>query len=113
MDGWICGCETFPLVDCCVSCSSIADTDEHRSLVQGLARIKETISEVNDQVSEYEKAVRLRDIGLRLEPKSVGWQKEGQVLRREELIHGNRTLLHEVTVTWKTSGRQKGLWRVS
>lgn len=86
-----------------------ADTDEYKSLVQGLALIKETISQVNAQVSDYEKAARLRDIGLRLESKSQGRMKDGQVLRREDLIQGNRTLLHEGTVTWKTTGRQKGV----
>lgn len=86
-----------------------ADTDEYASLVQGLALIKDAISQVNDNVSEYEKAARLREIGLRLEPKSQSRLKEGQLFRREDLIQGNRTLLHEGAVTWKSSGRQKGL----
>ncbi|XP_056246840.1 rho guanine nucleotide exchange factor 18a isoform X1 [Seriola aureovittata] len=89
-----------------------ADTDEHKSLVQGLERIKDTISEVNDQVSEYEKFVRLREIGLRLEPKSQGRQKDGQLFRREDLIQGNGTLLREGAVTWKSSGRQKDIHAV-
>ncbi|CAJ1072685.1 rho guanine nucleotide exchange factor 18a [Xyrichtys novacula] len=83
------------------------DTEEHQSLVQGLALIKETISQVNDQVSEYENASRLREIGLRLEPKSQGRMKDGQLFRKEDLIQGQRTLLHEGSVTWKTSGKQK------
>lgn len=86
-----------------------ADTEEYKSLVQGLALIKDAISQVNDQVSEYEKAARLKEISLRLEPKSQGRLKDGQLFRREELIQGNRMLLHEGTVTWKSSGRQKGL----
>ena len=77
--------------------------------MQGLTLIKETISQVNDQVSQYEKAVRLREIGQRLEPKSLGRRKDGQLLRREDLIQGTRPLLHEGAVTWKSSGRQKGL----
>ena len=89
-----------------------ADTEEHKSLVQGLVRIKDTIFQVNAQVSEYEKAARLRDIIQRLEAKSQGRQKDGKVLRREDLIQGGRTLLHEGTITWKISGRQKGVWRV-
>lgn len=80
--------------------------------MQGLELIKDAISQVNDQVSEYEKAARLREISQRLEPKSQGRLKSGQVLRREDLIQGNRSLLHEGTVTWKSSGRQKGLRRV-
>lgn len=86
-----------------------ADTDEYKSLVQGLALIKETITQVNNQVSEYEKAARLREIGMRLEPKSQGRLKEGQLIRREDLIQGNRTLLHEGAVTCRASGRQKGV----
>lgn len=86
-----------------------ADTEEYKSLVQGLSLIKDTISRVNDQVSEYEKATRLKEIALRLEPKSQGRLKDGGLFRREDLIQGNRTLLHEGTVTLKSSGRQKGL----
>ncbi|XP_036939232.1 rho guanine nucleotide exchange factor 18a [Acanthopagrus latus] len=89
-----------------------ADTDEYRSLVQGLALIKETITQVNNQVSEYEKAARLREIGMRLEPKSQGRMKEGQLIRREDLIQGNRTLLHEGPVTCRASGRQKDIHAV-
>ncbi|XP_034064869.1 rho guanine nucleotide exchange factor 18-like isoform X2 [Gymnodraco acuticeps] len=89
-----------------------ADTEEHKSLVQGLALIKDNISQVNAQVSEFEKDARLRDIGQRLEPKSQGRMKNGGVLRREDLLQENRTLLHEGTVTWKTSGRQKEIQAV-
>ncbi|XP_070830485.1 rho guanine nucleotide exchange factor 18a [Chaetodon trifascialis] len=89
-----------------------ADTDEYASLVKGLGLIKEVISQVNDNVSEYEKAARLREIALRLEPKSQGRLKEGHLFRREDLIQGNRTLLHEGAVTWKSSGRQKDIHAV-
>ncbi|KAL6104018.1 arhgef18 [Pungitius sinensis] len=89
-----------------------ADTDEYESLVQGLALIKDTISQVNTQVSEYEKATRLRDIALRLEPKSQGRMKDGVLLRREDLVQGNRTLMHEGPLTWKSSGRQKEIHAV-
>lgn len=89
-----------------------ADTEEHQALVQGLALIKDAISQVNNQVREYEQAARLREIGLRLEPKSQGQQKDGLLFRREDLTNGTRTLLHEGTVTCKSSGRHKGLWRV-
>lgn len=77
--------------------------------MQGLVRIKDTISQVDMQVSEYEKAARLREIILRLETKSQVRLKDGQLFRREDLLQGDRTLLHEGTVTWKSSGRQKGL----
>lgn len=90
-------------------CSFSADTDEYKSLVQSLALIKDFISQVNNQVNEYEKAARLREIGIRLDPKSQGRLKDGKLFRRDDLIQGNRTLLHEGPVTWKTSGRQKGL----
>ncbi|XP_053186569.1 rho guanine nucleotide exchange factor 18a [Scomber japonicus] len=89
-----------------------ADTDEHKSLVQGLALIKDTISQVNDQVCEYEKLARLREICLRLDPKSHGRLKDGRQFRREDLVQCNRTLLFEGTVTWKTSVRQKDVHAV-
>lgn len=90
-------------------CLVSADTEELRSLAQALELIRDAISQVNEQVSEYERAARLREISLRLEPKSVGRLKDGKLLRREDLIQGNRTLLHEGTVTWKSSVRQKGV----
>lgn len=83
-----------------------AETDEYQSLVQGLALIKDIIFKVNAQVSEYEKVVRLSQ---RLEPKSQGRMKDGHLFRREDLFQRNRFVLHECTVTWKSSGRQKGL----
>lgn len=86
-----------------------ADSEEHQALVQGLALIKDAISQVNDQVSERERATRLKEIALRLEPKSQCCQKDGLLFRREDLINGTRTLLHEGSVTWKSSGRYKGL----
>ncbi|XP_061879802.1 rho guanine nucleotide exchange factor 18a isoform X2 [Entelurus aequoreus] len=89
-----------------------ADTNEYQSLLQALASIKDTISQVNDCVREYEKAARLREIHVRLEPKSVGRLKDGQVFRREDLIPSNRMLLHEGPVTWKSSGRQKDVHAV-
>uniref|UniRef100_A0A3Q3KD19 PH domain-containing protein n=1 Tax=Monopterus albus TaxID=43700 RepID=A0A3Q3KD19_MONAL len=83
--------------------------NEYQALSQGLTLIRRTISLVNDRVREYEKAVRLREIALRLEPKSQGRMKDGQLFRREDLIQDNRSLLHEGTVTWKSSSKQKGL----
>ncbi|XP_077415749.1 rho guanine nucleotide exchange factor 18a isoform X2 [Vanacampus margaritifer] len=92
--------------------NTAVDTDEHESLLHGLAAIKDTISRVNDHVREYEKATRFRDICVRLEPKSVGRLKDGQLIRREDLIQGDRMLLHEGPVTWKSSGRQKDIHAV-
>ncbi|XP_072219371.1 rho guanine nucleotide exchange factor 18a isoform X2 [Leuresthes tenuis] len=89
-----------------------ADTDEHSSLVKGLELIKDTISQVDANVSECEKAARLREISIRLEPKTPGRLKDGRLFRREDLIHGNRMLLHEGTVTLKSSGRQKDVLAV-
>ncbi|XP_029930952.1 rho guanine nucleotide exchange factor 18a [Myripristis murdjan] len=90
-----------------------ADTEEYDSLVEALALIRNTISEVNTQVSEYEKAARLREISQRLEPKSRGRLKDGRVFRREDLIQGTRTLLQEATFVWKAaSGRSKDIHAV-
>lgn len=90
-----------------------ADTDDHRSLSKALECIKNTIAQVNAQVNaqvkDYEKAARVREIGYRLDPKSVGRLNGGEVIRREDLIQGNRKLVHEGAVTWKSSGKQKGV----
>uniref|UniRef100_A0A3Q3H2R0 Rho/rac guanine nucleotide exchange factor (GEF) 18a n=1 Tax=Kryptolebias marmoratus TaxID=37003 RepID=A0A3Q3H2R0_KRYMA len=71
------------------------DSEECRSLVKGLELIKDTICQVNSQVREHEMSLRLREIGLRLEPKTQVRMKDGRVFRREELTLSSRCLLHE------------------
>lgn len=89
-----------------------AETEEHKSLVEALALIKDTISQVDAQVSEYDKIARLREIGQRLDPKSQGRLKNGGLFRREYLLQDTTTLLHEGDVTWKpTPGKNKGQHR--
>lgn len=88
-----------------------AGTDEFASLAKALELIKHTIAQVNAQVKEHEKAARVREIGQRLDPKSVGRLNGDLVIRREDLIQGNRKLVHEGAVTWKSSGKQKGVER--
>ncbi|KAM9789629.1 rho guanine nucleotide exchange factor 18a [Neosynchiropus ocellatus] len=88
-----------------------ADTDEHKSLQQGLALIKDAITQVDAHVSDYEKALRLKDIYLRLEPKSQGRLNNGRVFRRED-FNRDKTLLHEGVLTWKSSGRVKDVQAV-
>lgn len=86
-----------------------ADSEEHGALAQALVLIKETISAVDSQVHDYERASRLRDIGSRLEPRSHGRWKDGRVFTREDLAEGFRTLLHEGTVSCRVAnGRLKG-----
>ncbi|XP_030607959.1 rho guanine nucleotide exchange factor 18a [Archocentrus centrarchus] len=87
-------------------------TDEYRSLGEALEFIKNTIMQVNAQIKEYEKAARVREIGQRLDPKSVGRLNGDQVIRREDLIQGNRKVVHEGAVTWKSSGKQKDVHAV-
>ena len=83
--------------------------EEQGSLVQALALIRECISQVDGQVSEYEKAARLRDIAQRLEPKSQCLLKDGRPFSREDLTEASRTLQHEATFTIKeSSGKLKG-----
>lgn len=89
-----------------------ADTDDHRSLSEALECIKNTIAQVNAEVKDCEKAARVREIGYRLDPKSVGRLNGGEVIRREDLIQGNRKLVHEGAVTWKSSGKQKDVHAV-
>ncbi|XP_037837851.1 rho guanine nucleotide exchange factor 18a isoform X2 [Kryptolebias marmoratus] len=84
-----------------------ADSEECRSLVKGLELIKDTICQVNSQVREHEMSLRLREIGLRLEPKTQVRMKDGRVFRREELTLSSRCLLHEGVVALKSSGKQK------
>ncbi|XP_028986858.1 rho guanine nucleotide exchange factor 18a isoform X2 [Betta splendens] len=86
-----------------------AETSEGRFLKHSLELIKNTISKVNDQVREYEKLARLSQ---RLDPKSQGRMKDGRLFRREDLNLNARKLLHEGTVTWKSSGKQRDVHAV-
>ncbi|KAK6303018.1 hypothetical protein J4Q44_G00273730 [Coregonus suidteri] len=79
------------------------DSEEHGALAQALVLIRETISAVDSQVHDHERASRLRDIGSRLEPHSQGRLKDGRVFRREDLAEGSRTLLHEGTINWRAA----------
>lgn len=92
--------------------NTVADKDEKRRLEKALELIKHTISQVNTQVSECEKTARVREISYRLEPRTQVRLKDGRWFRREELIQGNKTLLHEGPLTWKASGKQKEIQAV-
>uniref|UniRef100_A0A8C1FFZ3 Rho/rac guanine nucleotide exchange factor (GEF) 18b n=1 Tax=Cyprinus carpio carpio TaxID=630221 RepID=A0A8C1FFZ3_CYPCA len=87
-----------------------AGTEEHEGLAQALSLIKDTIVQVDAQVSLYEKEVRLREIVSKMEPKSLGKIKDGRVFRKEDLSQGRRKLLYEGMVNWKAaSGRLKDI----
>ncbi|XP_077088637.1 rho guanine nucleotide exchange factor 18a isoform X2 [Siphateles boraxobius] len=84
------------------------DSEEHKNLVQGLDLLKETISQVNTHVDEFEKATRLRDLSIKLEPKSQVKMTHGRVFRREDMVQGKRKLLHEGMLNWRlTSNKSK------
>ncbi|KAK2900738.1 hypothetical protein Q8A67_008853 [Cirrhinus molitorella] len=84
------------------------DSDEHRDMVRGLELLKDTIAQVNRTVDESEKAVRLRDLSSRLEPKSQVRMTQGTVFRREDMLQGQRRLLHEGVLNWRlTSNKTK------
>lgn len=71
--------------------------------------LKETISQVNTHVDEFEKAARLRDLSSKLEPKSQVKMTHGRVFRREDMVRGKRRLLHEGMLNWRlTSNKSKG-----
>ncbi|KAI7810290.1 rho/rac guanine nucleotide exchange factor GEF 18a [Triplophysa rosa] len=84
------------------------DSEEHRDLVRGLELLKETIAQVNTHVDEFEKALRLRDLSSRLEPKSLVKMAQGRVFRREDMLQSHRKLLYEGVLTWRsTSNKSK------
>ncbi|XP_067308470.1 rho guanine nucleotide exchange factor 18a [Pseudorasbora parva] len=84
------------------------DSEEHKNLVRGLDLLKDTISQVNTHVDEFEKAVRLRDLSSKLEPKSQVKMTHGRVFRREDMVQGERRLLHEGMLNWRvTSNKSK------
>uniref|UniRef100_A0A8C1UR28 Rho guanine nucleotide exchange factor 18-like n=1 Tax=Cyprinus carpio TaxID=7962 RepID=A0A8C1UR28_CYPCA len=84
------------------------DSEEHRNLVQSLELLKNTISQVNTHVDEFEKAARLRDLSSKLEPKSLVKMTHRRVFRREDMLQGERKLLHEGVLNWRlTSNKSK------
>ncbi|XP_051731543.1 rho guanine nucleotide exchange factor 18a [Ctenopharyngodon idella] len=84
------------------------DSEEHKSLVRGLDLLKDTISQVNNHVDEFEKAARLRDLSSKLEPKSQVKMTHGRVFRREDMLQDKRMLLHEGMLNWRvTSNKSK------
>ncbi|XP_065133099.1 rho guanine nucleotide exchange factor 18a [Paramisgurnus dabryanus] len=84
------------------------DSEEHRDLVQGLELLKDTITQVNTCVDEFEKAARLRDLSSKLEPKSQVKMAHGRVFRREDMFYGERRLLYEGILNWRsTSNKSK------
>ncbi|KAL7876740.1 hypothetical protein AOLI_G00117030 [Acnodon oligacanthus] len=81
-----------------------AGTEEYEDLVAALECIKETISQVDEQVHQYEK---LRELVFRLDPKTQGRMGNGQVIRREDLIQHGRSVLREGLLSWRASNRAK------
>ncbi|XP_076828079.1 rho guanine nucleotide exchange factor 18a [Brachyhypopomus gauderio] len=79
-------------------------SEEHRDLVNALERIKDTISQVDNQVHWYE---QLRELSARLDPKSQGRMSNGQLFRRDDLLHQGRKLLREGLLNWKAQTRTK------
>ncbi|KAL6489689.1 hypothetical protein MHYP_G00000340 [Metynnis hypsauchen] len=81
-----------------------AGTEEYEDLVAALECIKETISQVDEQVHQYDK---LRELVFRLDPKTQGRMGNGQVIRREDLIQHGRSVLREGLLSWRASNRSK------
>ncbi|KAK1786839.1 hypothetical protein P4O66_017223, partial [Electrophorus voltai] len=80
-------------------------SEEHRNLICALEHIKDTISQVDYQVHQYE---QLREMSTRLEPKSQGRMSNGQSFRRDDLFQPGRKLLREGLLSWKAQSRTKG-----
>ena len=86
-----------------------SETEEQSALAHALTQIRDCISHVDGQVSDFENAARLRDIAQRLEPKSQCLLKDGRPFSREDLMEASRTLQNEATFTIKeSSGKLKG-----
>ncbi|XP_041085018.1 rho guanine nucleotide exchange factor 18-like [Polyodon spathula] len=88
-------------------------SEDHEELTRALGLIKDTITQVDAKVSDYENKTRLKDIASKMEPKSSGKFKDGRLFRKEEILNGRRRLLREGMVYWKAaSGRLKDILAV-
>ncbi|XP_041086771.1 rho guanine nucleotide exchange factor 18 isoform X2 [Polyodon spathula] len=86
---------------------------DHEELTRALGLIKDTITQVDAKVNDYENKTRLKDIASKMEPKSSGKFKDGRLFRKEEILNGRRQLLREGMVYWKAaSGRLKDILAV-
>ncbi|XP_070272832.1 rho guanine nucleotide exchange factor 18 isoform X1 [Myotis yumanensis] len=83
-----------------------AGSRDYEDLTQALNLIKDVISQVDTQVSEFEKGQRLREIAGRMDLKSSSKLKNGLPFRKEDMLQ--RQLHLEGTLAWKTTaGRLK------
>uniref|UniRef100_A0A8C5M6F5 Rho/Rac guanine nucleotide exchange factor 18 n=1 Tax=Leptobrachium leishanense TaxID=445787 RepID=A0A8C5M6F5_9ANUR len=86
-------------------------TEDFETLTRALTLIKESISDVDSQVHESEKRLRLLEIAGKMELKSSGKLKNGMTFRRENMMR--RHLLHDGILYWKSaSGRLKDILAV-
>ncbi|XP_078412203.1 rho guanine nucleotide exchange factor 18 [Cetorhinus maximus] len=87
-----------------------AGSEDHEELTKALLLIKDAITEVDEKVSEHEKARRLKEIANRMEPKSIAKLKNRNTFRKIDMLRAKRRLLHEGVVCWKAaSGRLKDI----
>ncbi|XP_078054870.1 rho guanine nucleotide exchange factor 18-like [Mustelus asterias] len=87
-----------------------AGSEDHEELTKALLLIKGMITDVDEKVSEREKARRLKEIANRMEPKSIAKLKNGNAFRKIDMLRAKRRLLHEGVVCWKAaSGRLKDI----
>ncbi|MGH0184273.1 UNVERIFIED_CONTAM: hypothetical protein FKN15_014353 [Acipenser sinensis] len=87
-------------------------SEDHEELTRALGLIKDTITQVDAKVNDYENKTRLKDIASKMEPKSSGKFKDGRLFGKE-ILKGRRRLLHEGMVYWKAaSGRLKDILAV-
>uniref|UniRef100_A0A4W3JVK9 Rho guanine nucleotide exchange factor 18 n=1 Tax=Callorhinchus milii TaxID=7868 RepID=A0A4W3JVK9_CALMI len=84
-------------------------TEEHKDVTKSLSLIKDIIAAVDTKVNKYEKEQKLLDILNKFENKTCAKLKNGHTFRKQDLLSGERELLHDGSVYWKTAtGRLKG-----
>ncbi|XP_072100423.1 rho guanine nucleotide exchange factor 18 isoform X2 [Mobula birostris] len=90
-----------------------AGSEDHEELTKALVLIKDTITEVDEKVSLYEKALRWKTIVDRMDIKSTAKLKNGSIFDKINMMRTKRRLLYEGVVCWKAaSGRLKDILAV-
>eukprot|EP00062_Callorhinchus_milii_P019520 gi/632974167/ref/XP_007903523.1/ PREDICTED: rho guanine nucleotide exchange factor 28 [Callorhinchus milii] len=85
-------------------------TEEHKDVTKSLSLIKDIIAAVDTKVNKYEKEQKLLDILNKFENKTCAKLKNGHTFRKQDLLSGERELLHDGSVYWKTAtGRLKDI----
>ncbi|XP_014663458.1 PREDICTED: rho guanine nucleotide exchange factor 28-like [Priapulus caudatus] len=90
---------------CVVKCGRLLGGEQQRRLTfrPNLDLDWQVLRSIDEAIAYHERQKRLVDIYNRIDSKSVGIFKGGRGFKKSDLLSGNRKLLHEGRLYWKTA----------